>query len=59
MTIHRELLNSSTVNVSDVLLKRRKQIGTRLGIWALLMVACVPTLGWAWTMAYAATYFLL
>lgn len=59
ITIPTEILNAGTVNVSDVLLKRRKQIGNRLGIWTLLMAACVPTLGWAWTLAYAATYFVL
>jgi diguanylate cyclase (GGDEF)-like protein len=42
-----------------VLLKRHKQAGTRLCIWVLLMAACLPTLGWAWTAAYAAIFFLL
>ncbi len=45
--------------MSDVLVKRRKQVGTRLGIWTLLMAACVPTIGWAWSLAYAAPYFAL
>jgi diguanylate cyclase (GGDEF)-like protein len=54
-----EILNTGAVNVSDVLLKRRKQIGSRLAIWALLMIACGPTIGWAWTLAYASVYLLL
>jgi diguanylate cyclase (GGDEF)-like protein len=54
-----EILNAGAVNVSDVLLKRREQMGNRLAVWLLLMAACVPTIGWAPTLPYALTYIVL
>jgi diguanylate cyclase (GGDEF)-like protein len=44
--------------VSDVLLKRSAQIRSRLAVWVVLMAACVPTLGWGWTLVYSTSYLL-
>ncbi len=52
-------MNAGIVNVSDVLQKRRDQLGIRLCLWILMMAACLPTLGWLRTLGYAAIYLVL
>jgi diguanylate cyclase (GGDEF)-like protein len=54
-----EILNAGSVNVSDVLQYRRAQMRNRLGVWLLLMTACLPLIGWARTLAYASIYIIL